>query len=1329
MNKSKFFLSIYFGAIALSSFFVCIPVVLADEYVGEIFNCWITQTSPYCAGGRFRYENFTSDACAQICPIAACHLGNGDRASCSFNDQIPQGKKITKIEIWARGASMEECQGIVSLHLNNKQLWSGVIDSTRWFPCESDQQLANADISGLNYNYGGENIFYLSVINGMAQFKHVYLRLHYAECTQDSDCLTEGKCENNFKTERWHKCLPNGTCNPEPEPEIRTIDADPTTTAVDPCPVEDCNVTPTHDTCGCSGYVCKTESEGLVKGCEVVDDVAVCYVRAKDCENTICCGGKLSDGSCCSNEVAYDSCIPSDKQFCQGNSIFKKVSFFPCRFADECSEVKSNKTSKVQDCGGCGPTGATRCGSFAPPQCDSPIFKQHCIDFPDDPGCDICNMPSQGIEAEYVCDSCVADGDDASCEPSSTEWKDAVNCGPAQHQEIHQGCINGLDCTFTVDFPGVCNQTLTGPVCAPPTISQICVPCDGGPGDPPDNPGPDPDPDPPSPPPPPPGCDASGSCVKGGGGGDCATSEDCPQKGCNIFKQCVLGGTGGSCKTSDDCKTLGCDASSKCVSGGTGGSCKTSDDCKTLGCNSSGQCVLGGSGADCTNSDDCKKLGCNKFNQCVLGGTGSDCKTSDDCSKLGCDSNGQCVLNGKGGGCRDSSDCEQLGCNAFGQCVLNGTGGGCRDSSDCPQLGCNSSGQCELGGTGASCDTSTDCDVSKCNEFNQCVSGGTGADCETSADCQDSVKNCNESQQCVENGTGIACDNAEDCENSSFACNLSNQCVPGGTGASCDTNVDCQNNETRCTVDGQCTIEGAGIACDNVAECKLSVAGCNSSGKCVIGGTGDDCSFDSNCEGNYSCNIYDQCVLGGGGKDCKNPEDCQISESRCTIDNKCTDSGVGMACDIDSDCENPIGRCNEYDQCVDDGTGKECKSGFDCQESGEVRCDIFGACVVNGTGIACDTSSNCNISYSCNKYDQCVPGGGGLECTDESDCQGYDTRCNSFGRCVLGGTGVACDSDEPCMYYLGGCDSSRRCVSGGGGASCLNDDDCEDISFGCNLAKRCVPMGISGNTCANDIDCEDNKRPYADHLQVSDGYYCTGIAAGVATFKWVYNDENCDNEKMYQLQISTNGNFDTEDIIINKIVSTSSIKCGGQNQVPIYVLLASQGNITSGCAPDCNHINYGSPYYWRVRVWDLTNKDSEWVEYANSVSIPKNTYTYSYEHPAPIVIYNVSDNATPGIPVQFTDISQCYNNSGFVYACSNTNSATGTHNGYTWTFGDNSATNNSVGFTTHTYVSQKTFTSSLKVCDEVGCCTGWKNVEVSADKAGELPQWKEISPF
>ena len=168
---------------------------------------------------------------------------------------------------------------------------------------------------------------------------------------------------------------------------------------------------------------------------------------------------------------------------------------------------------------------------------------------------------------------------------------------------------------------------------------------------------------------------------------------------------------------------------------------------------------------------------------------------------------------------------------------------------------------------------------------------------------------------------------------------------------------------------------------------------------------------------------------------------------------------------------------------------------------------------------------------------------------------------------------------------------------------------------------------------------------------------------------------------------------------------------------------------------------YNSTYYWRVRVYNQ-GVASGWYYGGTSLNSPGlsfktalHPYPYAnFPDPSPVVLTGAIGN------VSFTDSSTCYKNVSNVispYSCNTLTSETCTaadstnnSNCYMWNFGDPSGSQNvvyTIGNVINPYTRQGTYSPSLRVCDDIGCCPYTGTAEVKTPS--NLPQWKEISPF
>lgn len=229
---------------------------------------------------------------------------------------------------------------------------------------------------------------------------------------------------------------------------------------------------------------------------------------------------------------------------------------------------------------------------------------------------------------------------------------------------------------------------------------------------------------------------------------------------------------------------------------------------------------------------------------------------------------------------------------------------------------------------------------------------------------------------------------------------------------------------------------------------------------------------------------------------------------------------------------------------------------------------------------------------------------------------------------------------------------------------------------------------------------------------------------GIAYFKWYYLDPGAKRQTEYTIQIDDNSDFSSPEA--NRTVYYTNAPSGALQQQ--MVLVKQQDTI-----PGCDFIKYNTAYYWRVKTKNTAGGESSWIYYNGpygTTTPPGNTYTYEYSHPAPVPAYSIPENTAPGAETAFTDSSLCYVQGGTgPVACSSVAQS------YLWNFGDqgyNSAypsTDTTMGSVTHIYTTANDYTTSLRICDDMGCCLAQKPITVTAGSGNALPIWKEVSPF
>jgi hypothetical protein len=278
-----------------------------------------------------------------------------------------------------------------------------------------------------------------------------------------------------------------------------------------------------------------------------------------------------------------------------------------------------------------------------------------------------------------------------------------------------------------------------------------------------------------------------------------------------------------------------------------------------------------------------------------------------------------------------------------------------------------------------------------------------------------------------------------------------------------------------------------------------------------------------------------------------------------------------------------------------------------------------------------------------------------------------------------------------------------------------------------------------------------NQPPHANNLRVT-ANYCSSSAY----FQWNYGDAENDHQTKWQIQISTaSGSNFANNIIFDSGQVPTQANALQRAVLPDSLRSTDTDTCTNNVPANCNFINYGKHYYWRVKVWEsYNNQDSGWIYYNASAGTTNQSnavsYLYTYAHPGPNPIFTLLPTSAPLVNnvavVSFTDsdpstgsASTCYHNDGTSissYLCSASNSNT-----YEWWFTYGFGNGSTVGpivcslsditrcsAISHNYILAGNYTTQLQICDEIGCCSApTRPVQVGNPK--NVPQWWEISPY
>ena len=244
----------------------------------------------------------------------------------------------------------------------------------------------------------------------------------------------------------------------------------------------------------------------------------------------------------------------------------------------------------------------------------------------------------------------------------------------------------------------------------------------------------------------------------------------------------------------------------------------------------------------------------------------------------------------------------------------------------------------------------------------------------------------------------------------------------------------------------------------------------------------------------------------------------------------------------------------------------------------------------------------------------------------------------------------------------------------------------------------CVPA--PGNCCDGNAGggCSPNTPPQVIGSTGTD--YCSSSI----WFGWTYTDKDNDPESRFQFQIDNNSDFLSPEINLNYPDLANPV--GTRNTQAIKV---------AGTAGADQIVFSGTPYYWRVQVYDSKNKPSGWVT-GQSFKTPLHSYpfaNFTYSPSSPLAKQKVTFNAV-GNP---TNPSKCFGTGNAEVPCKD----------YKWVYGDQTADGSGVSVD-HSYATAGPKNVVLTVTDNEGySCPALGTINIKSP--GGVPEWKEISPF
>jgi len=207
-----------------------------------------------------------------------------------------------------------------------------------------------------------------------------------------------------------------------------------------------------------------------------------------------------------------------------------------------------------------------------------------------------------------------------------------------------------------------------------------------------------------------------------------------------------------------------------------------------------------------------------------------------------------------------------------------------------------------------------------------------------------------------------------------------------------------------------------------------------------------------------------------------------------------------------------------------------------------------------------------------------------------------------------------------------------------------------------------------------------NQPPSATNLKVVQPDYCLSGPASI--FSWTFTDPDPgDTQSAYRVQVDNNSNFSSPEDDSGKVTSNSNS----------YATILGK-------------LEYNNTYYWRLKVWDSKDADSNWIS-GPSFTIPTHAY--------PEIDFSWSPfKPSVNEDVLFVDESIVYGGT--------------TKKSWSWTFQDGSPDSSNEQNPTAEFSSTGEKDITLRVTDSDGfSCSRTKTLNSQLP----LPIWKEIAPF
>jgi len=383
-----------------------------------------------------------------------------------------------------------------------------------------------------------------------------------------------------------------------------------------------------------------------------------------------------------------------------------------------------------------------------------------------------------------------------------------------------------------------------------------------------------------------------------------------------------------------------------------------------------------------------------------------------------------------------------------------------------------------------------------------------------------------------------------------------------------------------------------------------------------------------------------------------------------------------------------------------------------------------------------------------------------LNCTNDSSCGSHDYGVNvdlatgnfsgyawssNIGWIDFGPTSGYPEAPNTAAYY----DSATGAVTGWAKSLSLGNNgwikmsgswtngvsinsttgDFSGYAWNGNATSDTQPgIGWLSFNCANDSSCGASN--YKVVAGISSAPTITDLTAPNWTFSqsgqygalkaklgWVFNSSVGSSESAYEVIVNTSNSISSPVFDSGKCLgyNNPTNKCKidiGVDQFPIDSAIT---------------LNYNTPYYWWVKVWDNNDESSDLIQYNTAQDTPTEandgspfTFT-SYKHEMPDVdFYRFPLSPNEDEEVTFTDNSHIYSSAAPTTAIDCTEALCD----WQWSLtGSGTISDETASTTTIIFNSSSSATVTLKVTDNEGYYT---SVSKIININTPLPNWKEV---